>query len=197
MTNNLNSHPKPPENFNELSLPLAYLDSIAYRLNSVNYTSAIHYDHSGKGRFENSNVGVLYLGETVEAAFIETFGRRLGVKYISREFIQSRNLYSIHSDRPLKLVDLFGAGLVKLGADSEISSGRNYRLSRSWSEAIYYHPQQVDGIRYLSRHDNTQLCWGLFPRLDYQLEEKNLGSLIDYDEQKFLEILDRYEFGSD
>ena len=55
-----------------------------------NYSSAIYYDRSG----ERKNVRVLYLGETIEAAFIETFGRRLGIRYISREFIQSRNLCS-------------------------------------------------------------------------------------------------------
>ena len=77
-----------------------------------------------------------------------------------------------------------------------MTSGRNYQLSRSWSEAIYLHPLKVDGIRYLSRHDNTQLCWGLFER-DYQLKEQNLGNLINFDEETFLQILDRYEFGSD
>jgi hypothetical protein len=192
-----NPHPEPPTNFNEIKLPISYLDRLVYRLNPVNYDSAIYYDRSGCGRFENSNVGVLYLGETIESAFIETFGRRLGVRYVSRQFVKTRNLFAIRCDRSLKLVDLFGAGLVKLGADSEISSGRNYRLAQNWSAAIYHHPQQVDGIRYLSRHDNTQLCWGLFPRSDYQLEEQNLGSLIDYNQQKFLEILNRYEFGSD
>ena len=197
MTNKPHPHPEPPANFNKLHLPVSQLDRLVYRLNPANYDSAIYYDRSGLGRFESSDVAVLYLGETIEAAFIETFGRRLGVKYVSRQLVRSRNLFSIHSDRPLKLVDLFGAGLVKLGADSELSSGRNYFLSQSWSQAIYHHPQQVDGIRYLSRHDNTKLCWGLFPRSDYLLEEQNLGDLIDHNEQKFLEILDRYEFGSD
>ena len=105
-------------------------------------------------------------------------------------------MFSIDSNCPLQLVDIYGSGLAKLGADSELSSGRNYQLSRSWSEAIYLHTLKVDGIRYLSRHDNTRLCWGLFER-DYRLKEQNLGNLIDFDEEKFLQILDRYEFGSD
>lgn len=191
------SHPYPPDNFNEQSLPVTTVVQQAYRLNQTRYNSSIHYDQSGMGRFEvPERLGILYLGETIEAAFIETFGRKLGTRFVSREFIRSRNLFLIQSDRPLQLVNLYGSGLAKLGADSELSSGRNYELSRSWSEAIYLHPQQVDGIRYLSRHDNTQLCWGLFER-DYWLVEQNLSNLIEYDELKLLQILDRYEFGFD
>lgn len=154
-------HPEPPENFDSLSLPISRIDNvIAYRLNPAGYDSAIYYDRSSRGRFENSDLGVLYLGETIEAAFIETFGRRLGVRYISREFTRTRNLFSVESNRPLRLVDMFGSGLVKLGADSEVTSSRDYQLSRNWSRAIYHHPERIDGIRYLSRHDNTQQSLG-------------------------------------
>lgn len=194
--NSPKAHPEPPDDFYERSLPITEVNQSAYRLNRANYSSAIYYDRSGQGRFESKNVRVLYLGATIEAAFIETFDRRLGIRYVSREFIQSRNLFSIDSNRPLQLVDLYGSGLAKLGADSELTSDRNYQLSRSWSEAIYLHPSKVDGIRYLSRHDNTRLCWGLFER-DYRLKEQNLGNLINFDEETFLQILDRYEFGSD
>lgn len=190
-------HPAPPKLFHQLSLPVSQVQQVGFRLNKAHHNSAIYFDRSGMGRFDIQNtLGVLYLAETLPGAFIETFGRRLGVSYVSREFIRTRNLFAVESDRPLQLVDLYGSGLAKLGADSELTSGRNYQLSRSWSRAIYEHPQQVDGIRFFSRHDNTQLCWGLFER-DYQLQEQNLGNLIEYDENRLLEILDLYEFGSD
>lgn len=193
-----NSHPEPPLDFERQVLPVTLESGLFYRLNPASYASAIYYDASGCGRFDiKGQLGVLYLGKTIEAAFIETFGRNLGQRFVSRDMIKTRSLFAIESDRPLKLLQLYGAGLAKLGVDSELSSGRKYRLPRLWCEAIYSHPQQVDGIYYMSRHDNTQLCCGLFDRGSYRLSENNLGNLLSYDRQKFFEILDRYGFGTD
>lgn len=179
-------------------LPVTLESGLFYRLNPAGYASAIYYDASGCGRFDiKGQLGVLYLGKTIEAAFIETFGRNLGQRFVSRDMIKTRSLFAIESDRPLKLLQLYGAGLAKLGVDSELSSGRKYRLPRLWCEAIYSHPQQVDGIYYMSRHDNTQLCCGLFDRGSYRLRENNLGNLLSYDRQKFFAILDRYGFGTE
>lgn len=179
-------------------LPVTLESGLFYRLNPAGYASAIYYDASGCGRFDiKGQLGVLYLGKTIEAAFIETFGRNLGQRFVSRDMIKTRSLFTIESDRPLKLLQLYGAGLAKLGVDSELSSGREYSLPRLWCEAIYSHPQQVDGIYYMSRHDNTQLCCGLFDRGSYRLRENNLGNLLSYDRQKFFEILDLYSFGTD
>ncbi|MEY2831967.1 MAG: hypothetical protein RLZZ574_1225 [Cyanobacteriota bacterium] len=193
-----NSHPEPPLDFERQVLPVTLESGLFYRLNPAGYASAIYYDASGCGRFDiKGQLGVLYLGKTIEAAFIETFGRNLGQRFVSRDMIKTRFLFAIESDRPLKLLQLYGAGLAKLGVDSELSSGREYRLPRLWCEAIYSHPQQVDGIYYMSRHDNTQLCCGLFDRGSYRLSENNLGNLLSYDRQKFFAILDRYGFGTD
>ncbi|MGL5833605.1 MAG: RES family NAD+ phosphorylase [Waterburya sp.] len=193
----LDPHPFPPENFNQFKLPVTKERKTYYRLNPANFPSAIYFDRSGRGRFdsEESSYGICYLGETIEVCFIETFGRQLGVKFVSLEFIKTRNLFSICSERTLVLVDLFGAGLAKLGIDSRISSGGDYTVSRAWCEAIYNHPQQVDGIRYFSRHDNTRLCCGLFDRRKLKLKEQNLGNLIDCNTQKLAEILEIYEWG--
>mgnify|MGYP003476636408 FL=1 len=193
-----NSHPEPPLDFERQVLPVTLESGLFYRLNPAGYASAIYYDASGCGRFDiKGQLGVLYLGKTIEAAFIETCGRNLGQRFVSRDMIKTRSLFAIESDRPLKLLQLYGAGLAKLGVDSELSSGRKYRLPRLWCEAIYSHPQQVDGIYYMSRHDNTQLCCGLFDRGSYRLSENNLGNLLSYDRQKFFEILDLYGFGTD
>jgi hypothetical protein len=44
------------------------------------------------------------LGKTIEAAFIETFGRNLGQRFVSRDMIKTRSLFAIESHRPLKLL---------------------------------------------------------------------------------------------
>ena len=193
----LDPHPLPPENFNRLQLPLSYNNgSDYYRLNRVDFNSAIYFDRSGEGRFDGAkqSYGICYLGETIEAAFIECFGRELGIRFLSQEFIKSRNLFIVGSKRELKLVDLFGSGLAKLGADKRLTGG-DYDLSRQWAKAIYQHPERVDGIRYYSRHDDTQLCCGLFDRIVRQLQEKNTGNLIESDANRLANILNRYDFG--
>lgn len=219
----LDPHPSPPENFNQLNLTLSYNNGFDYyRLNRVDYNSAIYFDAAHtrrsspqgddwdakrprgvlkdtathKGRFDGQeqSYGICYLGETIEAAFIECFGRELGIKFLTQEFIKSRNLFIINSERQLKLVDLFGSGLAKLGADKRLTGG-DYDLSRQWAEAIYQHPERVDGIRYYSRYDDTQLCCGLFDRSIHQLQEKNTGDLIESDVNRLANILNRYDFG--
>ena len=193
----LNPHPLPPDNFARLNLPLSYNNGLNYyRLNRIDYNSAIYFDRSGEGRFDGAkqSYGICYLGETIEAAFIECFGRQLGIKFLTQEFIKSRNLFIVSSERQLKLVDLFGSGLAKLGADKRLTGG-NYDLSRKWAEAIYQHPERVDGIRYYSRHDDTQLCCGLFDRRTHELQEKNTGNLIESDANRLANILNRYDFG--
>ena len=100
------------------------------------------------------------------------------------------------------MVDLWGSGLVKIGAlkdtashtDARITSGSDYELSRTWAEAIYLHPLKVDGIRYYSRHDNTQLCCGLFDRTSAHLKEQNRGNIVDDNPELLADILERYDY---
>ena len=47
----LDPHPYPPENFNDLKLPCTQERTTYYRLNPANYKSAIYFDRSGRGRF--------------------------------------------------------------------------------------------------------------------------------------------------
>lgn len=190
-------HPLPPDDFNQLSLPVSIAKTRDYyRLNSSSFSTAIYFDKSGAGRFDEpqQSYGICYTGETLEAAFIESFGRELGVKFVSQELLRSRNLFLISNSKDLKLVNLFGSSLAKLGADSRLTGGDDYGMSRAWAEAIYHHPQQVDGIRYFSRHDNEQLCCGLFDRSQKVLSEVNQGNLLDKYSQKLGDILDRYQF---
>lgn len=113
---------------------------------------------------------------------------------MSMELLRSRNLFLISNSKDLKLVDLFGSGLVKLGADSRLTGGDDYGLSRAWAEAIYHHPQHVDGIRYYSRHDNEKLCCGLFDRSEKILSEVNQGNLLNKHPSRLGAIMDCYGF---
>ena len=71
----------------------------------------------------------------------------------------------------------------------------NYEISQRWSRALWVHPQQPDGILYLSRHNPSLVCAAIYDRAPSSIFE-GLGSflgpdLID-DTAKFL---DKYRVG--
>ena len=188
--NNIEEHPLPPDDFNDKLLPTSEYTQPWYRLNPVGYESAIYFDRSGKGRFDSpqAGYGILYAGKNQRGAFIETMGRNLGIRTVSEVALKQRNLFKIMSDRPLVIVDIWGVSLTKLGVDARISSG-SYRVSRAWAKAIYEHPQKADGICYHSRHDDTEICCGLFERTETILTEENLGNLVEQNPQLLAQIL--------
>ncbi|MEO1341666.1 MAG: RES family NAD+ phosphorylase [Cyanobacteria bacterium J06629_2] len=189
-------HPLPTADFQQRVLPITECQTTWYRLNPSGYDSALYFDRSGMGRYDGSSqsYGILYAAEAVEGAFIESFGRSHGAKGVAEADLRNRNLFELASDRQLTLVDLWGSGLVKIGADARITSGSDYKLSRAWAEAIYLHPLKVDGIRYYSRHDNTQLCCGLFDRTSAHLKEQNEGNIVDNNPRLLADILERYDY---
>lgn len=191
----LPAHPLPATDFQKQVLPITECQTTWYRLNPSSYDSALYFDRSGMGRYDglSQSYGILYVAEAVEGAFIESFGRSHGAKGVAEADLRNRNLFELESDRQLTLVDLWGSGLVKIGADARITSGSDYELSRAWAEAIYLHPSKVDGIRYYSRHDNTQLCCGLFDRTSAHLKEQNEGNIVD-NPKLLADILERYDY---
>lgn len=142
-------HPEPPLDFSDRPLPVVTSTQPVYRLNPIRHDSALFFDRSGKGRFDGQEqgYGILYVGADEYAAFIECFGRAHGARGVAELALRQRNLVRITSARPLVLADLTGNGLVKLGADARLASG-SYLMARKWAQAIWQHPQQVDGIRY-------------------------------------------------
>jgi hypothetical protein len=201
--NNIEDHPLPPDDFNDKRLPTSEYSQPWYRLNPAGFDSAIYFDRSGRGRFDSSQAsyGILYAGQNERSAFIETFGRSLGIRTVSQTALQQRNLFKITSDRPLVIVDIWGSYLTKLGVlkdtashiDARLSSG-NYQISRAWAEAIFNHPRKVDGICYHSRHDDTEICCGLFDRTATILKEVNLGNLIEQNPRLLAKILRHYDY---
>jgi hypothetical protein len=190
------SHPLPPEDFHRRELPTIASQGTWYRLNAVEFDSSLYFDRTGKGRFDSpaQGYGILYVGADVYASWIECYGRTHGAKGVSELGLRLRDLYAIDSRRPLIFADLTGSGLVKMGADARLSSGA-YTVARQWAQAIYEHPQSVDGIRYRSRHDDERYCDGIFDRCAQDIQEQNLGNLLTFNPRLLAEILDYYDYG--
>jgi RES domain len=106
---------------------------------------------------------VLYLGQTLSAAFVETLLRNPRIPFIERVELESRSASVLSNDRFLKLVDLRGGGLSRIGADSRLTSG-SYERAGQWALALWQHADRPDGLLYRSKHDPNHICAAVFDR---------------------------------
>lgn len=194
-------HPYPQEGFSEFDLPIRETSDPLFRLFPAVYNEPLFFGRSGENRFDvppasPDNYGVLYAAEDVLGAFIETFGRRLGKNLVTGEELGRKLLTRIDPTRPLKLIDLVGAGQSKAGVDGRLFTG-SYSVSQSYSLAIHQHTACPDGIRYPARHDTGQVSVALFERARPSTEAVVLGALNEPGNIRYLSrILGHYnQFG--
>ena len=123
-----------------------------FRLHGAHFAS-MHFGTSGDNRFDapDGRFGMLYLAQQIPGAFVEVFCRQRQHR-IAEASLAHFHVAEFHSSRNLRLVDLAGKGLVRMGLDARICTG-DYRLAQQWAHAFHEHPDQADGILYVSRHD--------------------------------------------
>jgi hypothetical protein len=111
--------------------------------------------------------GVSYLGTTLHVAFAETILHdaipERGEFVIPQDTLESRFAVTFKGE-PLSLAPLYGSELKRLDGHNDLSAGNDYLLPRRWSRAVYQHPQNFDGLLYVSRHKNDGLAVALFER---------------------------------
>lgn len=188
----------PPSDFAARLLPLTQADRSWQRLHSCR-RDALYFGHSGETRFRapNGEYGVMYAGSDIYCAFVETFGR-LGttpdqdVRVVAMSTLLDRCVSEITVTRPLRLVDLSGPGLRRIGADARLCSG-DHHVARLWAQAIWMHPDQPDGIQYPARHDPSRQSVALFDRAA-ALQIGPARCVIDLDPKLLGRILDTYGF---
>jgi hypothetical protein len=188
-------HPEPPKNLSSKTLPLIQLQQSWFRIHQSRY-APLHFGSTGY-RFDapEQEYRILYIAQHEQGAFIETFGANTGIQLISNNELSLRSISCLQNTRPLNLVDLTGAGLVKIGADGRLCDG-DHQLAQRWALAFWQHPMQVDGICYRARHDPSQYCAAIFDRAS---EDWHITQTLRCGSQEFrgtlANILDHYEFG--
>jgi hypothetical protein len=191
----LTPHPKPPKDLFNRNLPLIQLQQPWFRIHQSRY-EPLYFGRSGY-RFNapEQEYRILYIAQHEQGAFIETFGAKTGIQLISNNELSLRSISCLQNTRPLNLVDLTGAGLVKIGADGRLCDG-DHQLAQRWALAFWQHPMQVDGIYYRARHDPSQYCAAIFDRAS---EDWHITQTLRCGSREFrgtlANILDRYEFG--
>jgi hypothetical protein len=140
--------------------------------------------------------GVLYAGRDAHCAFVETFLHETGIRFVTTTELSQRRLSVVEARRSLRLVDLRGNGLARMGADAQLTSSTDYALTQSWSKALHDHPRQPDGILYRARHDPERSAVALFDRVRPDLATHVVGKLADKAFAPLLaDILDTYDVG--
>lgn len=134
---------------------------------------------------ESSGEKVLYAAGDLLTAIAERYQRRRAV--VLKEGT-SPIVYSWSTRRDLRLIDLTGAGAVRLGASQALITGPR-PVTRRWSRAIRAAWPQADGLRYRSSmtgHDCAVL-WA--PAADSFPEQPSLAVPISFPSQKLQALI--------
>lgn len=107
----------------------------------------------------------LYGAERLEGAFVETILRRAR-RIIARDYVELRQWSLIRTLRDLKLAKLFDNGLIWHGVTADIVAGDDYRASQAFAASLHAAHRDCDGIAYRARHNNGEICYALFDRVD-------------------------------
>ena len=190
------ARPLPPKDFAQRKLPLLEMHAAEalVRVHRLNL-DALFFGRSGDNRFDDpaGRFGVCYAAQRLEGAFAETFLRNVGATLVSRAALAHRAASTLRVKRTLRLAQLYGPGLARMGATAAVSSGP-YEVSQPWACAIHDHPEQPDGMVYRSNHDNGELCVALFDRCADALAAEPAQALMQ-DRAALALLLDRYRVG--
>lgn len=171
----------PPADLNLRPLPTFTVGASALARISRRSSGEPFFGRTGGNRFDDPAgvYGVCYLGhggqrQALMVAFAESVlhdqTATNGGFDIATGELDSRHVVSFSSSRKLRLANLTGAALKRLGLDGRISTDVPYDLPQAWSAAIASHPDAVDGIAYVSRHYNTGRAVALFERSGAKLK---------------------------
>lgn len=174
----------PPDEIGTLPLPVRHIEPSKLLRVSRFSAGEPFFGRNPDGRFSSADgsYGSCYLGRTLKVAVAETILHDL-VPQRGKFIVPASELtrYVWYFSGPdLVLADMTGTHLKRLGAHGEISTTTDYDTTQAWAKALHCHPQNVDGLLYVSRHVNTDLAVVLFDRAARKLVTTKHESLIQH-----------------
>ena len=106
---------------------------------------------------------IIYCAQNVTGAFMETILRD-GRTLLRRSFIEARANTLLRVGRELRLAKLYGDGLAWHGVNADVTTGGVYDEPRLLARDLFLTFPDCDGVAYLARHDNAEICYALFDR---------------------------------
>jgi hypothetical protein len=188
--------PLPPADLAHRDLPIETVPvgTLFIRIHRAAY-GVLYFSTSGDNRFDDpeGRYGVCYAARSLQGAFAETCLRDVGASFVPMSHLATRSITEIKVAGELRVVELHGTGLARVGATAAVTSGI-YNVSQPWSRALYQHRAEVDGVIYRSNHDNSEFCVALFDRCRSRLEEGTSRALLS-DRAVLAHLLDSYKIG--
>ena len=145
------------------------------------------FGQTGSNRFDDPSpksrrYGVCYAGFDLITGLAETLLHdempKDGMFHISAEAFKARKRVEFKAEG-LVLVVMTGAQLKTLAGGGELSTVVPYDIPQAWSKALHAHPQNFDGILYMSRHLNDRRAVAIFDRAQHKLKEVRYTPLSD------------------
>jgi hypothetical protein len=116
-------------------------------------------------------------------------------RVFSEASLAGRAIATVRIEENIRAVRLYGKYLIGNGADAAVVHGDDYQgLSQPWSKAVHDHADQVDGILYTARHDDSVLALALFERAAHKIRA-GVSQPLSGTDLRTLRILDRYGIG--
>ncbi|MGO1543697.1 MAG: RES family NAD+ phosphorylase [Gulosibacter sp.] len=139
--------------------PLDVQDSV-YRSYSSNRGPG-WYSSNGSGRFDLSPPhGTGYVADTVAMAIRERFGVIARRRVLSNAEVDSFRVAELTGING-SFGDVSSAAAAEFGVTGELTTSKDYELSRRWAAALY--EEGYDGIRYVPRFTpGDQSAWAVF-----------------------------------
>ncbi|MES2297240.1 MAG: RES family NAD+ phosphorylase [Pseudomonadota bacterium] len=151
-------------------------------------TGEPHFGSTGGNRFDApgapsaSEFGACYFGFDLTVAIAESVLHDEipvgGYFQIAQTILESKYVISFDGYQ-LKLANLTGAALKRLGGHADLAGTCDYAITQRWSLAVFNHPAHVDGFVYMSRHVNTSKAVILFDRARPKIILTSSTRLID------------------
>lgn len=171
--------PLPPASFDRQPLVEVWTPPIIRVHHSRFGATEFNPGRGGGGRFDpfhdqrESLVPTLYGASTFNGAVSETIFRNVpvrGERILAAKALIPLQVNTLQSVRPLRLIDLRGFGLQRLGVSRRElidSDAEHYRVTRAWAAALYHAVDDADGIIWVARqHDMSEAILLFGTRVD-------------------------------
>ena len=178
----------PPANFGKLSLKVKEVPAAKLRRVGRHASGEPYFGYWGISRFDapDKKYGTCYCGQTLDAAIAETILHDEmpvdGTSSIRQEEFEKRFLVTyadVPSEGALRLADLTGANLKRLGGDNNLSAETPYGVTQLWGVAVHSHPANVDGLMFVSKNLNDEKIVVVFDRARAKLGPPTYTPLKD------------------
>jgi hypothetical protein len=150
----------PPADLGKRRLRLVWMPETVVRISRAGYRDPFFWSRLGRNRFDlpDGRYGVLYAAQDLETCVLEVFGDRwLKERVMSAAALPKFVVLTFAAGRELRVADLTGPALDRLGTDANLFAANDYAVTQEWSRQLMNHAPARDGMRYHSRkiHGNT------------------------------------------